>query len=822
MRRAIVSLTLLLTFVSESWQAPAPQRPPAAARRLTMEDILRWRIPAQPTLSPDSRRVAYLLSENDLEQSRTLTQLWWVNVETRQTRRLTHFETSVASPRWSPDGRWLAFLSARRENSAAPVRQIWLLPVDGGEAQPLTRAPEDVQHFAWAPDSKSVFYVAAEPLPRPLATLTEEQKKRRMDAKLVDDERPRRGIWRIALEERRAERLHAGDPGLGEITPSPDGKWVVFETNTTGDPDHARKIDLWLLDVTARSARRLTTRDGRERAAVWSPDSTRLAFLAPRDPGVVFAQEEVFVVPVSGATADPQRLTKDFSGNIEKLYWPGPGDAIYFAAAVRTGNRLFRLNVADGAARPASAENVFLTDAAWSQDSSVCVVLQHAPDTLPEVALLRPAAPLVEPQRLTQLNPQLNNFAVGQQQVIQWKSLDGKIIEGVLVKPPGWLPGVKAPLLLQIHGGPYSRRANTLLDAASAQAWAARGWLVLAPNFRGSSAYGYEFGVASRGDIGGKDFDDILAGVDYVVAQGWADEQRMAVMGGSYGGFMTNHIIGRTKRFKAAVSMFGIFSLVTDYSNSEYPSWELNYLGKTWWEAPQLYAERSPAKNVTNITTPVLLLHGEEDDNTFISNSQEMYQALQALGRTVRFVRFPREGHGFREPNHRLEEFRLMAAWLEEHALGRDAAQPRVVSERVRQGDWELRIGAVRLPESYAGVRAQGRFLEVEIVVRSTAPAPEPVSLLIFDTAGSEVTLSVTQPEAMAGRSVFPIGVVSETLGQRVLLKSSAQVAGMQPDRDGQPAALAVTVVFDLPPAAREVALKAKEFPPVLIQLPAE
>jgi dipeptidyl aminopeptidase/acylaminoacyl peptidase len=825
MNRATLLAVLLLLAVGANPQAPtpAPQRT-ADLRRLTMEDVLRWRIPAQPALSPDGRRVAFVVSENDFEQSRTVTHLWWVDIESRQARRLTHTDAGAAAPRWSPDGRWLAFLSARRENSTKPVRQVWLLPSDGGEAQPLTRAPEGVLHFAWSPDSKSVFYVAPEPPPRPLAALTEEQKKRGMDAKIVDDERPRRGIWRMALDERRAERLYAGDPGVEQITPSPDGKWVIFETNSTGDPDHARKIDLWLLDVAARRAKQLINRDGRERAVVWSPDSSRVAFLAPRDPGIVFAQEEVFVMPLPAAsvTSQPQRLTKDFSGNIEQLYWPAPGDAIYFAAAVRTGNQLFRLSVADGTARPASAENLFLTEANWSADGSACIALLHAPDTLPEIVLLRPAASLVEPQRLTQLNPQLKSFALGEQQVIQWKSSDGKLIEGVLVKPAGWLPGSKTPLLLQIHGGPYSRRANTLLDSASAQVWAARGWLVLAPNFRGSSAYGYEFGIASRGDIGGKDFDDILSGVDFLIAQGWADEQRMAVMGGSYGGFMTNHIIGRTKRFKAAVSLFGIFSLVTDYSNSELPSWELNYLGQTWWEAPQLYAERSPAKNVANITTPVLILHGEEDSNTFISNSQELYQALRALGRTVKFVRFPREGHGFREPNHRLEEFRLMAAWFDEHALGRGQAGARVVSERVRQGDWELRVGEVRLPESYAGVRARGRFLEVEIIVRLISPGLQSMSLLIFDTAGSEVTLAVTQPVPMAGRSVFPVGVVAETLGQRILLKSSAQVAAMQADREGQHAALAVTVVFDLPAGAREVALTVKEFPPLLIQLPAE
>jgi acetyl esterase/lipase len=427
---------------------------------------------------------------------------------------------------------------------------------------------------------------------------------------------------------------------------------------------------------------------------------------------------------------------------------------------------------------------------------------------------------LVEPVRLTQLNTSLKDFALGAQEVVQWNSPDSTKTEGILVKPPDWKPGTRYPLLLLIHGGPYSRRANTLLDGNLPQVWAARGWLVLQPNFRGSSAYGHEFGIASRGDIGGKDYDDILSGVDYAIAQFGADESRMAVMGGSYGGFMTNHIIGRTQRFKAAVSMFGIFSLVTDYSNSDFPAWELNYLGKPYWEAPELYAERSPSRYVTQINTPVLILHGEEDNNTFISNSKEMYQALKALGRTTRFVRFPREGHGFREPNHRIEEFRMIAAWLDEHALGRGPTGPRIVNEKVTIRDWELRVGGVRTPESYAGVRAQGRFVEVEFVVRATSPITERFSLLIFDTAGTDVSLQVTLPEALAGRPLFPLGVAAESLGQRVLVRSSAQVAALLPDRDGLNTAMAVAVVFDAPPETREVTLRVKEFPPITIQLP--
>jgi len=810
---AAVILEFVLAAGALGQTRPAPS---ASGHRLTIEDALRWRLAANPVISPDSKRIAYLVSENDFEKSRAITQLWWVETDTKQVRRLTHSDAGAAAPRWSPDGRWLAFLSARGEDEKKRKPQVWLLSVAGGEALQLTSAPEGVLHYRWSPDAKAIYYSAREPLAAPAAALREQKQKVRDDARVVDEEKPRREIWRVPLDTPRAVRLFPGDLGLDDFEPSPDGRWLVYRTNYTGDPDHTQRFDLWLLDLSTRRAMQLTRRAGQERAPVWSPDSARVAFLAPRVPEIAYAQEEVFVVPAAfpAEQPDPQRLTKDFSGAIERLNWPaGSESGIYFAAGVRVGNRLFRLNPADGSVRPASPENLYLTNADCSPDGAACAALQEGPDALPEVVILRPAS---APQPLTSLNPQLKTFALGPQELITWKSKDGLEIEGVVVKPPDWQPDKKYPLLLDIHGGPFGRRSNTLTTGElPPQVWAARGWLVLQPNFRGSSAYGHDFGIANRGDIGGKDFEDILAGVDAVIARGWVDSERMAVMGGSYGGYMTNWIIGQSNRFKAAVSMFGIFSLITDFSNSDFPSWETDYLKQFYWENLQIYLDRSPMKNITKMTTPVLILHGDEDPNTFIANSKELYQALKALGRTVKFVRFPREGHGFEEPNHRIEQVRQIAAWLDRHVLG-DDARLRVQSEAVRGDPWELRVAAVRTPESYAGVKPSGRFVEVELLIRAAVPTDERFSLLIFDNAGSEVTL--VAPD----RTLFPLGVAAESLGQRALAKSSAQVVALVPDRDGQHSALAVAVVFDAPATAREFILKVKDFPPVRIQLPVD
>lgn len=790
---------------------PATPRPAAApaGRRLTFEDILGWKLAANPRISPDGKKIAFLLSENDLEKSRVLTHLWWVDADSKQVRRLTHLDEVVADPQWSPDGRWLGFISGRTvDGNAKP--QVWLLPVDGGEAFPLTRGAEGVQHWSWAPDSKSVYFVMREAEPVPSAVLREKEIARKKDSYAVVGETLRNQIWRARVENQESERIFAGDIGLDDIYPSPDGKWLAYRTNHTADPDHDWRYDTWLLDLAARQAKPLVERGGSERSISWSPDSMRIAFLAPRDEKLRYSQEEIFLQPVTwqGARPAPARLTQSFVGSIENLQWTRTNQ-IAFAAAIGTGNRVFYLDPADGVARPGSGEGVFLTAPHWTPDGTAGVALLESATSLPEIALLSSTAG--EPQKLTDLNPQLKQFALGAQEVIRWKSKDGKEIEGVLIRPVGYDPAKKYPLLLDIHGGPYGRRSNTLNTGNLPQAWAARGWLVLQPNFRGSSGYGNEFGLANRGDIGGRDYDDIMAGVDDAIAQGWADAERLAVMGESYGGYMTNWIIGHTQRFRAAVSAFGLFSLFTDFSNSSYPSWEMDYLGKFYWQDFSLFLDRSPQKFVEQMQTPVLILHGEADDNTFIANSREMHQALKLLGRKVRFVRFPREGHGFIEPQHVLTRFRETASWLEGNVPG-FSNEARAAVEGVRNGAWELRVVETRVVEDYAGLKPKGIFLEVTLLLKTVEPAEGRFGLLIFDNAGGDVSLT------SEGRALYPEGIVTGTLGQQLLAKSSSQVVAAVADKKGV-STLALTIAFDLPAGAKEGILQVKDFPPVRIEV---
>ena len=407
-----------------------------------------------------------------------------------------------------------------------------------------------------------------------------------------------------------------------------------------------------------------------------------------------------------------------------------------------------------------------------------------------------------ELKKLTDLNPQLKNFTFGEQTVIRWKSFDGWVIEGVLVKPVNFEQGKRYPMLVAVHGGPYGRIQDILRQYYNLQVWANEGYLVFAPNFRGSSGYSNKFGIANFKDLGGGDFKDIMAGIDYIVKElKIADENKIGIFGGSYGGYMTNWAITQTDRFKAAVSMFGIFNLITDYSNSYLPSWEPDYLGDYYWNNLKIYLERSPFYYVKNIKTPVLIMHGDEDPNTFISNSKEMYQALKHLGKTVEFVRYPREGHGFREPNHRIDEFYRCLAWFNKYLLGIEPEKKPLVrvDEWVETDEWAIKVVNANKNVNYSGFDTSKKFIEVEILFRAKENAkPLEINLL------SDFTLISSDAYAS------PAGVPVEVSGVKGLLVGNVKASiNAKDEKQYYP----LRVAFDVTGLKGEMRLRISKFP---------
>ena len=599
----------------------------------------------------------------------------------------------------------------------------------------------------------------------------------------------------VDVKTKKERKIFTGDYGIEQFDVSPDGKFVVYNTNYTGDIDDSKKFDLWLLEVETGKSKQLTKRPGGERQPKWSPDGKYIAFVADLDPKFTYSQEELFIADPQ--TGEIKNLTEKFDvGIVSYEFSKSEPGKIYARTASGVYTHIYTISINDGTIKEfLGGERVF-GDIAVSD--KVLAFLVEDKTSAPDVYVLKNG----ELKKLTDLNPQLKNFTFGEQTVIRWKSFDGWVIEGVLVKPVNFEQGKRYPMLVAVHGGPYGRIQDILRQYYNLQVWANEGYLVFAPNFRGSSGYSNKFGIANFKDLGGGDFKDIMAGIDYIVKElKIADENKIGIFGGSYGGYMTNWAITQTDRFKAAVSMFGIFNLITDYSNSYLPSWEPDYLGDYYWNNLKIYLERSPFYYVKNIKTPVLIMHGDEDPNTFISNSKEMYQALKHLGKTVEFVRYPREGHGFREPNHRIDEFYRCLAWFNKYLLGIEPEKKPLVrvDEWVETDEWAIKVVNANKNVNYSGFDTSKKFIEVEILFRAKENAkPLEINLL------SDFTL------ISSDASASPAGVPVEVSGVKGLLVGNVKASiNAKDEKQYYP----LRVAFDVTGLKGEMRLRISKFP---------
>lgn len=794
-------------------------------QKITPRALLELKVPGEVQVAPDGARIAYSVSQTDWDDNQVTQHLYVVTTdEDAAPRQVTRGLDSEAAPRWSPDGKWLAFLSPREdedddydEDDTDPKEQVFLLPMDGGggEAEKLTSAPEGVGVYDWLPDSSGIVYLAREPRPRPLETAYQDKQDAKDDVVVERLEKFRQQIWRIDREDKKARLVHAGDLGLGEIAAAPDGLSVAFTTNYTGEVNDYHKADVWTAQLETGETRQLTDGPGGKYHPVWTPDSQGVLYTRPLDPELSFSQENLFSVPAQGG--ESVNLTQDFPHDLTGWHgvWFDAQGALYVSVALGTTTAIFRRE-AEGGFQPLIQSEEHIHGFHVAPTGGVAYVASSAAEA-PELFWLGPGA--AEPEQLTDLNDEWHEkYEVAPVELAAWQSADGREIEGLLTLPLGHEEGRAYPLVLYLHGGPHGRTVEALTPYTSAQVYAAAGYAVLSPNYRGSEGYGEEFGTANKGDLGGGDYQDVMAGVDWAVAEGIADPERLAVVGSSYGGYLANWIIGHTQRFKAAVSAFGIFSLVTDFSNSQAPRWELEYLGGFPWDAPEVYAALSPATFVKDIQTPVLLLHGEGDPNTFVANSQEMYTALRLQGRTVEYAHYPREGHGFGEPQHRLDEYRRCLRWFDTHVLGAGRPATYRIGDKITQDDWELTVTHAELP-TYAGRGDdKRRYIEVAFVLRDVSETRRPLTLTPAD-------VSLARTDAGAGRPARPVGLPMDVLGEKVLAEGAgwrlAFTPSAKPDKNERGLAVPAVLAFRIGGASGTYALRVKDFPPVTIDVPA-
>ncbi|HYG12079.1 MAG TPA: S9 family peptidase, partial [Pyrinomonadaceae bacterium] len=556
----------------------------------------------------------------------------------------------------------------------APRNQIWVIPVAGGEAERVTEEDAGVAQFRWSPDGKHLAYVVRD-TPQDKAE-RDKRKKDRFDAIVVDSGFIYSHLWTINLDTKEKRRVTEGSFTVTDPQWSPDGAWIAYTMSKGGSQESSfidisddRNTDLYVAPVAATAGskpRQLTTNPGADYAPRFSPDGKWLAYLSSDDPGSWAAKIDLVVIASdANAAAAPRNLTGKYNDSVHGApKWSPDGATLYAAGAEGVYGQLLKVPVAGGA----QPQAIFESKGAYagvdlSRDGRMLAFVFNDARTPNDIWVASSTGKGA--QRLTNFNPQIADFALVATEVVRWKAPDGLDIEGLLVKPLGYEPGKRYPLILQIHGGPYGQFAYGLNTRA--QIFAANGYAVLLPNPRGSTGYGQKFTTANVGDWGGKDYQDLMAGVDELIKSGLADPERLGVMGGSYGGFMTFWVITQTNRFKAAIGHAGISDWYSFYGQSDIPGLMEYGFGGVPWTAREVYEKWSPVRYADRVKTPLLITHGEQDRRVPIAQAEQYYRALRKHGVETVFVRYPRAGHGISEPNHQIDLVRRQLEWFDKH-----------------------------------------------------------------------------------------------------------------------------------------------------------
>ena len=638
---------------------------------MTSEDVMSLRSLGGISLSPDGHSVAYAVSawDHSGDNPARRSHVWLVSSEGGTPKQLTFGERSESSPRWSPDGKTIAFVTARGGPDEKP--QIWLLPTDGGEARVLTHAREGVESYSWSPDGTRIAYLSADSTKR----------KPHDDAVVFEQPTTRVHLWVAAVPSGELREVAHGDFTLsmlaieGEPQWSPDGTRIAFVASPTGLLRDLRGT-AYVATVATSTFEAIAPEF---RAApvgltqpVWSPDGRTLAFATfPQGklqgdsiPEPVLNSGDIVLYDVASKQSrtihDPTQPV-----TLSQLRWTSDGKSLVFVATDHVYQNVFAFDIASGHYRRVTSDRV-IGSISVSRDESRVAFGMTTP-TAPSDIYVSDLT-FASPKRVTTLNPQVGSIALGETEVVTYKN-DGLALEGILIKPVGYVPGRRYPLLVEAHGGPTGTTVN---DFKTNQVWAGRGWAVFMPNPRGSEGFGESFMRANINDLGGGDYRDIMAGVDELVRRGIADSSRMAFEGWSYGGYMTAWVVGHTGRFKAARMGAGISDLLSMYGTSEIAG----YIGLFEGGRPSAatmakYREQSPLSYADRVTTPLLILHGASDPRVPPGQAMEMYRALRDQGKPVELVLYPREQHALGEYAHQLDRMQRDSTWITRYTLSR-------------------------------------------------------------------------------------------------------------------------------------------------------
>lgn len=702
-----------------------------AQRPMTFMDVQEMRRAGSTDLSPDGRWMLYTVTFPDWEEADDQSDIFLVSTRDglSSTKQLTFTaEKDELSPTWSRDGSFFVFSSNRDAANNGSQRQLYLMRPDGGEARKLTSAKDGVGDFAFSRDGKWLVYragksgeqqlyrlpvasiaqttteVEPEQLTKQLAgvgnweltrdsrriyfitadTLDADEKQRREKKFTVDiqnAETPLSSLWALDLDPVRATRLTRDSSiTVDGFTVSPDGRWVGF-TGVSAER-YKRNIteeringDLFLLEVATGNIERLTNNEEvGEAGPVFSPDSRLVGFIAPDDlTQYSMKNRRAYVRPVAERGGQFRKLGTNFDGDIGGGFWSEDGNTLYFNTGVRATRQLMALDIRSGEVKQVTEERAALA-VDRDEDSGVFLINYQDPATPPTIFAVDNIDDVTRRSRwrqLTDVNPQIRNIALGEEEEVTWRSTDGKMVSGVLVKPVGYREGQRYPLIVAIHGGPASADVLNFNGGYGAQVYAGDGYAVLRPNYRGSTNYGEAHKTDIVGNYFPQGYEDIMAGVDYLIEQGIVDGDRMGALGWSAGGHWSNWILVNTDRFKAISSGAGTSNWISMFAQSDVQRNRQHYLGgRLPYEDYDAYWNQSPLKYITNAKTPTMIHVVEGDPRVPSPQSVELHMALKKLGVDTELFMYPGRSHGIPDARNRLVKSVSEKAWMDYYIRG--------------------------------------------------------------------------------------------------------------------------------------------------------